>query len=42
MRFAEEWRKYLDQNKVAGALLMHLSKAFDCLHDLLITKLEAY
>ena len=43
MHFTEEWRKYLDQNKVAEALLMDLSKAFDCLpHDLLIAKLEAY
>ena len=43
MRFAEKWRKYLDQNKIVGALLMDLSKAFDCLpHDLLIAKLEAY
>ena len=43
MRFTEEWRKYLDQNKVVGALLKDLSKAFDCLpHDLLIAKLEAY
>ena len=43
LRFTEEWRKYLDQNKIVGALLMDLSKAFDCLpHDLLIAKLEAY
>ena len=43
LRFTEKWRKYLDQNKIVGALLMDLSKAFDCLpHDLLIAKLEAY
>ena len=39
----EMWRKALDEEKVAGAILTDLSKAFDCLsHDLLIAKLEAY
>ena len=43
LRLTEEWRKYLDKNKIVGALLMDLSKAFDCLpHDLFIAKLEAY
>ena len=39
----ETWRKYLDENKIVGATLMDLSKAFDCLlHDLMVAKLEAY
>ena len=33
----------LDKKRVVGALLMDLSKAFDCLdHELLIAKLNAY
>ena len=33
----------MDSNKIVGAVLTDLSKAFDCfLHDLLIAKLEAY
>ena len=37
------WKKALDERKVGGAILTHLSKAFDCLsHDLLIAKLAAY
>ena len=33
----EKWRKALDNNKLAGALLTDLSKAFDCLnHNLMI------
>ena len=33
----------LDNKKFAGAILMDLSKAFDCLnHELLIAKLDAY
>jgi exonuclease III len=39
----EMWKKALDEQKVAGAILTDLSKAFDCIsHDLLIAKLEAY
>ena len=43
LRLIEQWRQHLDSNKVVGAVLMDLSKVFDCLpHDLLIAKLEAY
>jgi ribonuclease P/MRP protein subunit RPP40 len=39
----EKWKKHLDNNGIAAALLMDLSKAFDTLnHELLIAKLEAY
>ena len=43
IRFIENWRHALDNNLFTGAVLMNLSKAFDCLlHDLLIAKLHAY
>ena len=39
----EEWRENLDKNFTMGAVLMDLSKAFDCIpHDLIIAKLAAY
>ena len=39
----EKWRNRMDQGKFFGALLIDLSKSFDCLpHDLLAAKLLAY
>ena len=39
----DKWKKAIDSNKVFGAILTDLSKAFDCIcHDLLIAKLHAY
>ena len=39
----EKWKKAVDNGNVFGALLMDLSKAFDCLlYDLIIAKLNSY
>ena len=39
----EKWKKAVDNNKVFGATLTNISKAFDCTyHDLLIAKLHVY
>ena len=43
LRLIEEWKNKLDKNYVVGAIVMDLSKAFDCIpHDLIIAKLAAY
>ena len=43
LRIIEDWKQALDENKYVAAILMDLSKAFDCLsHDLLFLKHKAY
>ena len=43
LRFLESCKMTLDKGGIAGALLMDLSKTFDCIdHELLIAKLHAY
>ena len=43
IRLLEEWKRHLDEGQLVGAILMDLSKAFDCIpHDILIAKLNAY
>jgi hypothetical protein len=43
IKFISIWKKALDENIFFGAVMMDLSKAFDCLpHCLLIAKLHAY
>ena len=43
LRFIEQWKSALDNKNMVGAVLMDLSKAFDCIpHHLLIAKLHAY
>ena len=43
LKIIEDWKQALDEKKYVAAILMDLSKAFDCLpHDLLLLKLKAY
>ena len=42
-RLVQKWQAELESGGYVGAILMGLSKAYDCLsQDLLIAKLEAY
>ena len=39
----EEWRNGLDNDRAVGAVLMNLSKTFDCIpHNLIIAEIAAY
>ena len=43
LKLIEEWKKSLDDKNIIGAVLMYLSKAFDCIpHDLLMAKLYTF
>ena len=43
LRLLEDWKYALDNNEYVAAILMDLSKAFDCLpHDILLCKLSSY
>ena len=43
IRLIENWKQSLDNQKFVGAVLMDLSKDFDCVpQDLFIAKMHAY
>ena len=43
LKLINKWRSCFDNSGVVGAILMDLSKAFDCLlHELILAKLHAY
>ena len=43
IRLIENWKQSLDSKKFVGAVVMDLSKAFDCIpHELVIAKMHAY
>ena len=43
LRLVDDWRKALDSHKYVAAILMDLTKTFDCLpHSLLLGKHNAY
>ena len=43
LKIIENWKAALDSKLFIGAVLMYLSKAFDCIpHDLLIATLNTY
>lgn len=43
LRLLEDWKYALDNNEYVAAILMDLSKAFDCLpHNILLCKLSSY
>ena len=42
LRLLEDWKRALDNHECVAAILMDLSKGFDCLsHDLLKAKLKS-
>ena len=43
LKLVDDWKRALEKHSHVGAVLMDLSKAFDCLpHQLLVAKLKAY